>query len=101
MLILYYYTFLLVEEMEKQVYIHTIHTAAELDFLAQPQSFVFEGSPFERITEEDQCFLLTGLDDSLVEGTEMFSLEIITDDPAVRFTTPSATVSILDNEGDT
>lgn len=48
---------------------------------------------------QQACFTVAIIDDIIIEATEEFTLQLSTDDPQVRLTTESATVLILDNDG--
>ena len=45
-------------------------------------------------------FSVAIIDDTIVEATEEFTLQLSTDDPQARLTTESVVVSILDNDGE-
>ena len=49
---------------------------------------------------QQACFSVAIIDDTIVEATEEFTLQLSTDDSQVRLTTERAVVSILDNDGE-
>ena len=51
-------------------------------------------------TMQQACFGVAIIDDTIVEATEEFILQLSTDDSQARLTTGSAVVSILDNDGE-
>ena len=46
------------------------------------------------------CFPVTVVNDMIVEGIEVFMLELSSDDPVVDFTHNNASVSILDDDSE-
>lgn len=51
-------------------------------------------------TAQRACISVAINEDTIVEATEQFILQLSTDDPQARLTTDSAVVSIIDNDSE-
>ena len=49
---------------------------------------------------QQACFSVAIIEDTVVEATEEFTIQLSTDDTQIRLITESATVSIVDNDGE-
>lgn len=68
-------------------------------FLSGPTVVAFPSTVLSD-TMQQTCFSVAIIEDTIVEATEEFTLQLSTDDTQIRLTTDSAVVSILDNDGE-
>ena len=52
------------------------------------------------MSSNEYCIEVPILDDLIIEGNEIFQLQLVTDDPAVDFTDSEVNVTVLDNDGE-
>ena len=80
--------------------ITNFHCCTIADFsLSDPTVVTFPATILSN-TIQQACFSVAIIDDTVVEATEEFTLQLSTDDPQAHLTTESAVVSILDNDGE-
>ena len=75
-----------------------VHCVA--DFALSGSSVVTFPATILSNTMQQACISVAIIDDTVVEASEEFTLQLITDDPQARLTTDSAVVSILDNDSE-
>ena len=87
-----------VQDITSNQILNFVHCVA--DFALSGSSVVTFPATILSNTMQQACISVAIIDDTVVEASEEFTLQLITDDPQARLTTDSAVVSILDNDSE-